>query len=270
MPAYICMTCGVQHAAGDSPPSRCAICQDERQYVGWEGQRWTTLTEMRSSYRNEFTEEEPQLTSIVTKPAFGIGQRALLVQTPAGNLLWDCISHLDDETIAAVRRLGGLKAIAISHPHFYGTCMEWSEAFGGIPVFIHENDREWVMRPGSNLLLWSGDEAEPVPGLKLIRLGGHFNGSAVIHWKAGAGGKGTLLAGDTIAVMMDRQVISIMYSYPNSIPLSAATVTGIGHRALTYPFDRLYGAFTARVIPTGAQQAIRRSVERYIRKLQET
>ncbi len=36
----ICRTCGVQYAA---PRADCPICLDERQYVGWEGQRWTTL-----------------------------------------------------------------------------------------------------------------------------------------------------------------------------------------------------------------------------------
>jgi glyoxylase-like metal-dependent hydrolase (beta-lactamase superfamily II) len=269
MPAYICVTCGVQQAESSNPPEGCAICEDERQYIGWEGQRWTTLAEMQSRFRNELTKEEPGLTSIATTPSFAIGQHALLVQTPAGNLLWDCVSLLDDETIAAVRGLGGLKAIAISHPHFYGSCMEWSQAFGGAQVFIHTGDRQWVMRPGPNLELWSGDETEPVPGLKLIRLGGHFEGSAVLYWKAGAAGRGALLAGDTIAVMMDRRAVSIMYSYPNQVPLSAATVTRIVDRVKEYPFDRLYGAFAGRVIPRGAEEAVARSISRYVRKLQE-
>ncbi|WP_449065679.1 hypothetical protein [Planomonospora algeriensis] len=30
----ICVTCGVQYGA---PRENCPICEDERQYVGWEG-----------------------------------------------------------------------------------------------------------------------------------------------------------------------------------------------------------------------------------------
>src|SRR5262245_53932315 len=114
MNAYICVTCGVQFAPSSEAPSRCPICEDERQYVGWRGQQWTTLEEMAGrGFRNEIVEEEPGLSSIGTAPGFAIGQRALLVRTPRGNVLWDCQSYLDDETAAAVRDLGGVDAIAI-------------------------------------------------------------------------------------------------------------------------------------------------------------
>ena len=49
---------------------------------------------------------EPGLTEIVTEPKFAIGQRALLVEAPGGNVLWDCVSLIDDATIAAVEALG--------------------------------------------------------------------------------------------------------------------------------------------------------------------
>ncbi len=269
MPACICVTCGVQHAESDREPPRCPICEDERQYVGWDGQRWTTLAEMRSHYRNELTKEEPGLTSIVTSPAFAIGQRALLARTPAGNLLWDCISYLDDETIANVRRLGGIQAIAISHPHFYASCVEWSQAFGGAPIFIHQDDRQWVMRPSSGIIFWQGEEIEPLPGLTLIRLGGHFDGSAVLHWPAGASGRGAVLAGDTLQVVMDRRYVSFMYSFPNYIPLSARKVRAIAERMRRYRYDRFYGAFTGRAVLTEAQVALEQSVDRYVRSLQD-
>ena len=268
MPAYICVTCGVQFAPGDEPPSACAICLDERQYVGWQGQRWTTLDQMTADgYRNELREEEPGLTSIGTVPQFAIGQRALLVQTPSGNVLWDCQSFLDDATIAAVRARGGVQAIAISHPHFYGVNIEWSEAFGRAPVYIHAADRQWVMRPGPNVVLWEGETAEPVPGLTLICLGGHFDGAAVLHWPGGAGGRGAVLSGDTIQVVMDRRYVSFMYSYPNLIPLPAPTVRQIAATMRGYRFDRLYGAWNGRVVVADGLAAVERSAERYIRWL---
>jgi hypothetical protein len=133
----ICLQCGVQY---DQPRDHCPICEDERQYVRWRGQAWTTLEELRGGYRNRIEQEGPGLWGIGTEPSFAIGQRALLVQASGRNVLWDCITLLDDETAAAVERLGGLAAIAISHPHFYGTMVEWSRAFGDAPIFVHAPD----------------------------------------------------------------------------------------------------------------------------------
>jgi len=116
----VCVTCGIQFA-GPEPPPQCPVCEDDRQYVRWSGQQWTTLERLREDHRNEIQEEEPGLHSIRTEPSFGIGQRAFLVQTPAGNLLWDCITLLDDATREAILDLGGVRAIAISHPHYYST-----------------------------------------------------------------------------------------------------------------------------------------------------
>ena len=265
MNAYICVTCGVQYEPSLEPPAICPVCEDERQYVGWRGQQWTTLGEMaRQGLRNEVREEEPQLTSIGTTPGFAIGQRALLVQTAAGNVLWDCQSYLDEETIRSVRALGGVDAIAISHPHFYGVCMEWSRAFGNAPVFIHEADEEWVQRRDGNLVLWKGEEVEPVRGLKLMRLGGHFDGAAVLHWPDGAEGTGALLSGDTIQVVMDRRYVSFMYSYPNLIPLGVAEVEAIVAKVRPLAFSRIYGAWNGRVVVADGLEAVERSAARYL------
>ncbi|HZD79191.1 MAG TPA: MBL fold metallo-hydrolase [Actinomycetota bacterium] len=260
---FICITCGVQHAPSEIPPERCAICEDERQYVGDGGQRWTTLAEMRGRYRNTFMELEPDLVSIRTMPGFAIGQHALLVRTRAGNVLWDCLSYLDDETVARVRELGGIAAIAISHPHFYDSCVEWSSAFGDAPIYLPAVDREWVMRPSPSIVHLEGDQVEPVPGVRVIRVGGHFHGSTVLHWAAGAEGRGALLTGDSLSVVADRRFVTVMYSYPNRIPLSAGAVRDVGVRALRHPFDRLYGGWRGDVIEHEAMQAVRASVERY-------
>lgn len=267
--AYICVTCGVQYAPSAQPPARCAICDDERQYAGWRGQRWTTLAKMASGgHRNELREEEPGLTSIGTTPRLAIGQRALLVRTEAGNVLWDCQSFIDDETIDAVRALGGVQAIGISHPHFYGVNIEWSRAFGGVPVYIHADDGQWVMYPAPEVRLWEGDTAEPVPGLTLIRLGGHFAGAAVLHWPGGADGRGAVLCGDTIQVVMDRRYVSFMYSYPNLIPLAPREIERIRTAMRGYRFERLYGAWDGRVVMADGLAAIERSADRYLRALQ--
>ena len=127
---WICTTCGTQFAPSREQPKECPICRDTRQYIGHEGQKWTTLPAMQADgFHNTIKEHEAHLLGIGTVPTFAIGQRALLVQTEKGNVLWDCISFLDDETVAAIQNLGGLKAIAISHPHFYSCMVAWAEAF---------------------------------------------------------------------------------------------------------------------------------------------
>lgn len=267
MENYICVTCGVEHAASDVPPSRCAICEDPRQYVGWDGQQWTTMAELARDYRNHVCEEEPGLVGISIQPSFSIGQRALLVQTPGGNVLYDCVSLLDDDTVDRIRGLGGIQAICLSHPHFYDSMVSWSHSFDDAPIFIPEVDREHVMRPDPVIQYWDGAPLELVPGVTLVRCGGHFEGSAVLHWASGAGGKGALFVGDTIAVMPDRRFVSFMTSYPNLIPLSAAEVRGIVSAVEPYDFDRIYGGWWRRNVMSGAKEAVRRSAERYIRHI---
>lgn len=126
MPTFICLTCGTQYPESASPPDRCPICEDDRQYVPRGGQQWRTFDDIRAAHRNTFTEIEPNLMAIRSEPRFGIGQRAILVRRPEGNVLWDCISLIDDETVRTVNELGGVSAMALSHPHFYASMVEWS------------------------------------------------------------------------------------------------------------------------------------------------
>lgn len=267
MPNYICKTCGTQFQESARPPERCPICADERQYIGWGGQQWATLEDLRREHHNVIKTLESSLAGIGTHPDFAIAQRALLVQAPQGNILWDCISLIDEPTIAVVRALGGISAIAISHPHYYSSMVEWSRAFDA-PVYLHADDRQWVMRPDQAIHFWEGETKALGEGLTLIRCGGHFPGGTVLHWAAGAGGRGALLSGDILTVVSDRRYVSFMYSYPNLIPLPARQVRKIVQAVEPYPFDRIYGAWWERVVPEGGKEAVMRSAERYIAALE--
>ena len=265
--SYICQTCGTQYPAAAQPPERCPICEDERQYIGYQGQQWTSLPALRRDRHNRIQVIEPGLSGIGTDPSFAIGQRALLVQTPAGNVLWDCISLIDDATIAQVKALGGIAAIAISHPHYYSAMIEWSRAFD-VPVYLHAADREWVVRPDPAIVYWQGETQALPGGLTLIRCGGHFAGGTVLHWPAGAAGRGALLTGDIIHVVQDRRYVSFMYSYPNLIPLAPAAVRRIVAAIEPFAYDRIYGAWWEKIIPQDARESVQRSAERYIRALE--
>jgi hypothetical protein len=263
VPAFICTACGTQYTPSDQPPAQCIICEEERQYVPPSGQSWITPERLAARHANTFRQHEGDLIGVGTLPAFAIGQRAILVLTPSGNVMWDCISLLDDATTAVIKGLGGLKAIAISHPHFYTAMVDWARAFD-CPVHLHALDRKWVMRPDPALKFWQGDTLELLPHVTLIRGGGHFPGGTMLHWVQGADGRGALLSADIATVTTDRKFLSFMRSYPNLIPLSAREVEGIAAALAPFQFDTIYGHFFDRVIATGAKDVMARSVARYL------
>jgi hypothetical protein len=267
MDAFICVTCGTQFAPSAEPPAECPICRDPRQFVGLDGQQWTTLEQLRRAHHNTLRPEEPGLYSIHTEPHFAIGQRAFLLETPKGNVLWDCLALLDEATIQAIRDRGGIAAIAISHPHYYTTMVEWSAAFGDAPIHLHAADQRWVQRPDARIQFWTSDRAALPGDLTLIHTPGHFDGFQVLHWPAGAGGKGVLLSSDQPQVCMDIQWLSFMYSYPNYIPLGRHKIDDIVARLKPYEFDRIYGAFPRRTVREDAKQAISRSAQRFLAAL---
>jgi glyoxylase-like metal-dependent hydrolase (beta-lactamase superfamily II) len=268
MTNFICTTCGTQFPESEQPPADCHICQDYRQYVNQQGQQWTTLAQLQADHHNDVTEIEPGLFGIWSDPRIAIGQQAHLIQGKTGNVLWDCVSLLDDATVARVKQLGGIVAIAISHPHFFSSMVEWSRAFDA-PIVLHADNRAWVTRPDDAIVFWEGDTHELMPGLTVIRCGGHFPGSSVLHWNAGAGGKGSLFTGDTIYVVSDPRFVSFMYSYPNLIPLNASAVRRIVEAVEPFTFDRLYAAWHGQMVVSDAKQAVRRSAERYIAHITE-
>lgn len=264
-PAWICRTCGNQHPEHHAPPTCCRICEDPRQYVGWAGQEWTTLDELGLDHRSEIREVEPGLWGIGVTPSFAIGQRGLVVTTDEGNVMFDVPGFVDDAAFEKVEALGGLSAISASHPHFYGVAVEWAHRFAA-PIMLPEADRGWVSRPDDAYVFY-GDDIEVVPGIRLVRCGGHFDGSAVLHWQAGAEGRGVLLTGDTITVVHDRDVVSIMWSYPNLIPLDEATARGVVARVDPLRYDRIYGGWWGRVMRRDAKRKVAASIERYVDKI---
>ncbi|HEY4199453.1 MAG TPA: hypothetical protein VGM83_02740 [Devosiaceae bacterium] len=265
MTAWICTTCCVQYPETATPPERCAICEDERQYVGAEGQRWTSMEAIARNHHNDWRALAPGLAGIGVTPAVGIGQRSLFIMRPEGGVLWDMVPLITDETVGRIRAAGGVAAIAISHPHFYAAMVTWSERLGDVPIYLHEADRAHVMRPSANIRFWSGETLALMDGVTLIRCGGHFEGSTVLHWAAG---EGALFTGDTIQLVPDKGWVSFMRSYPNLIPLPAARVRTIAGKVMPFAFEKLYGGWWDRVMTEDGQGAVQRSAERYIRALE--
>jgi hypothetical protein len=260
MPEFICKACGIQYPESTKPPKNCVICEDERQFVPNTGQQWVTPEELASGRLNAFRRIAPGLFGLSTTPQFAIGQRAFLVITPEGNVLWDCISLLDEATTEIVQAFGGIKAIALSHPHFYSAMASWGRRFN-CPVLVHEADRNWVVAPDPCVSFWQGDVMEIIAGVSLHRLGGHFPGSSVLHLAE----RRTVLSGDTVLVTWDRRHLAFMWSYPNYVPLPAEEVERIGHHLNALDFDTIHSAFWERGdIEQDAKAAVARSIERHV------
>ena len=263
MPLWTCEQCGAQFPESVGPTQACLICEDARQFVNWKGQIWLTHEQLTERHRLVWR-DDLGIPGIAVEPGFAIGQRALLVPEADGCVMWDCVPLATSEAVDHVRSLGGLKAIAVSHPHFYGAVADWSEAFGGVPVYLHGDDRAFVTRPHPAIVPWSGDTHRISDDILLVRTGGHFPGATVMHWRTGAEGRGALLTGDVAMVAMDRRSVSFMYSFPNYIPLNAEAVRGIARAVAPLAFDRIHGAWWGRNIADNAKAAFDMSVRRYI------
>ena len=268
MTTTVCVTCGNHYL--EVPPELCVVCADERQWVPPDGQRWTTLATLaEAGHRSDVREVEPGLTGIGASPPVAIGQRSLVVSTQAGNILWDPSGFIDDQAVAAVRGLGGLAFVTASHPHFYGSIAAWADEFGA-EVLVPADDQAWLrVAPDTRVRTWSA-RLQVLPGVTLIQCGGHFPGSAVLHWADGADGAGVLLSGDTIFVTPGEDRVTFVWSAPNRLPLSQVAVRAVWEAVRPYQFDRIYGGWWTPVIRSDAKNIVQRSALRYIQHVQGT
>ena len=264
-----CATCGVERA--EPLPEVCPICADERQFVPSDGQKWTSPAESAARGASiEFVKREPGVVMLLQKNCPGIGQKPALISTDHGNVLVEVPNFIDEASVAEVRERGGLAAIIASHPHMYGLQSRWSAAFGHCPVFVSAPDEHWLGVHPSNTVVWGGGHAadpaggreiEVLPGVRASQPGGHFPGSAVVHWTA-PDGEGVLFTGDTIGTGADPHWVTFMRSFPNWIPLSGPVARRIAEHVARYDFDRIYTNFGG-FVPRDARAAVLRSAERH-------
>lgn len=256
----ICGTCGTRITSLAPLPGLCPICNDDRQYIGPFGQQWTSYPEIAASHQIEIKTWTDGLHALQVVPQFAIGQRAFLMESPAGNILWDCLPFLDAEAVNFIRERGGLKAIAISHPHYYSLMAEWAEVFD-CPVYLHRADEQWVFTDRERIQFWEGERLALWDGLTLMNTGGHFAGSSVLHIpRAG----GLLLTGDSIYVCPNRRQVTFMYSYPNHIPLPKSAIGRIARSLDGLSFERVYSAFPWGNLESDGRSIVDASVKHYV------
>ncbi|OBG45981.1 hydrolase [Mycolicibacterium fortuitum] len=264
MPTWICTGCGVEHPDSDAEPADSCVLTSEIVSIEERGDlpphgTWTTLDDLAAQpHHTEHVDHGRGVHSLRRAPKFAIGHRSFLVQTAHGNLLWDSPGYLDDEIIGLVHGLGGVAAVAASHPHMFGAQLSWSRAFGGVPVYVNTLDAEWLPAPDPLIQQWTG-ELEPLPGLRLIHVGGHMRGSSVALTA-----DGTLLVGDTISGGLAKNWVSFQRNFLKHVPLSAAVVRRIVDRLDGYEYDRLY-TLGGDEIDSAAKDVVHRSAETHIR-----
>lgn len=255
----ICAACGTQFTSCDrSAVKTCHICDDPRQYVPPSGQSFTTMAKLQATHKNVFTPHavDPRLVSITTKPNFAISQAAILIKTPAGNVLWDCLPLLDQETIDTINGMGGLKAIAISHPHYYSAHVQWARAFK-CPVYLASEDMSWTTLTSSHQVAVKETETDILDtGVKLIKLGGHFPGSFVALFDnrllvadtlmttpSGKGRWDVDALGEKREKPKGHNSFSFLWSIPNYIPLNPDEIARMWGILKKYDFESTHGAF---------------------------
>ncbi|KAI1111066.1 beta-lactamase-like protein [Nemania sp. NC0429] len=274
----VCKTCGTQFPTADKHSvTTCFICDDPRQYVPPSAQSFVSLDALRSGgYKNVFTPllgDPGRLIAIHSEPKVAIGQRAILVRTPRGNVLWDCLTLIDDETVAKIKELGGLGAIVISHPHYYSTHLEWARAFD-CPVYLASEDRKWLAQQDPEYQIFVSETATDVLGTRALKLGGHFPGSMVMLFED------RLLIADTImttpsglgnwdvdALGAARErpqgisSFSFMWSYPNMIPLPPDALEHMWDILKNYEFSGTHGAFPGQDVVKTAREMKQRVLD---------
>lgn len=298
----VCTACGTQFPTADAKAlTTCRICDDPRQFTPSTGQDFTTLDALRAAkHKNVFAPfanaAGKQFISISSEPKIAIGQRAVLIRTPRGNVLWDCITLLDDETITHVNKLGGLKAIVISHPHYYSTHVEWARAFQ-CPVYLAAEDKEWMVQSSpwqrfvteTEFVVPLGSDAvedDPAGEVKVLKLGGHFPGSFVAlydkrlliadtlvttpagrgNWDTDAAGQPRALSDSAVRDPPTRRPLgmnsfSFMWSIPNMIPLSADEIAGMWAVLKGHAFSSTHGAFVGLDVESSEEDLRKRVLE---------
>ncbi len=257
----ICNACGTQHPS-DYKEDFCFTCSEERQYIPTEGQTWTTHETLLATHKNKIVRINNTLYEIVISPTFAIGQRCFLVLSKSGNILWDCIPLLDAETINFINKMGGLKGIAFSHPHYYSNMNDWANTFN-CPIYIHKSDEPFIVDKGKNIVLWEGDEIQILDDIKMINIGGHFDGSSVLLIPS-MSVKGTMLCGDTMYLSPSKKHFAIMYSYPNRIPLPLSEIRRIKERLHNIEFDSIFGFYSFQNLTENARDILDKSIQRYL------
>lgn len=270
--------------------SRQTLWSDDRQYPCPTGQAYTSPRELagKTSFELVPEPEDERIIRVKLEPPVAIGQTPFILLTAQGVVVWDCCGFVSVDLMRRIQQqspTGKVLAIFISHPHFFGTSLTWAKLLD-CKVFISKPDRLWYQRglesapPHPDIAARKNFVVEVdqdtftlphLPSITLVRCGGHFPGSNVLHWDRDADAPekqaqrgAAVLCADTFMVMPDRKRFTFAYSFPNNIPLPPHHVERIWTQMRSFNWSATYGGWPGRHILTDSRATLLRCARYYV------
>lgn len=272
----ICVACMTQYS---TPRSECPICLDPRQFVPATGQSWTSLRKLaEEKHTNKIVadQQDERVCFILTEPSTGIGQTPILIKTSRATYMWDCNAFLSENLFNQLTTMQPpLKAIAISHPHFFSTSLTWSRCLK-VPLILAAADKHWFQRLSDvkeGEIEWVHNVASLEDGVTMIQCGGHFPGSSVLHWDRSLEPEfesdkhcrtGIILCSDTAMIQPTQQGFTFQWSVPNMIPLNPHEMKGIADRLRDVPFEQATSTWPHRFVRKNAREILLDSIQKQL------
>jgi hypothetical protein len=119
------------------------------------------------------------------------------------------------------------------------------------------------MAKGPHIHLWQGDELALWDGIKILLIGGHFEGSTILHVPF-LSKEGTILCGDTLFLSPSKKHFSVFRSFPNRIPLSQTEILKVKQRFDSIPFDSFYGYVKTQNLHENVKPVFAESMKKYL------
>lgn len=236
---YSCANCGHWQRWFAEPPF-CPVCTDVRNALPDDGWVWITPGDL-ADRQARWAEVAPGVTGYWVEPQVGLGTTGWVIETDAGLVGWEGAGFYPQESLAELRRRGGLVALGASHVHGYGALWQLQDELAPPVLAIGVDDLQWTK---AFRVTWPTDDRhELAPGLVMHRSGGHFPGHTVLHDE----GRGILFVGDLLKVDLDGDTpvgLSCHKAYHAQIPLShdeirqaRALVERLQFDAVATPFE---------------------------------
>jgi glyoxylase-like metal-dependent hydrolase (beta-lactamase superfamily II) len=160
------------------------------------------------------------MVAFTTTPGFGLNGTGWLLLHPDGNVAFEAAPYYTPSMLAEIERLGGIRYLAASHCHGYGALWQLQDVFQPELLAIQKDDLR--MTKAMRVTTPYDEALELRPGQRLLHVGGHYEGQAVLHDAR----RRILFCGDAFKVDQSPEgenlAISTHKAFHKSIPLTPA------------------------------------------------
>jgi glyoxylase-like metal-dependent hydrolase (beta-lactamase superfamily II) len=246
----ICTYCGNRTFIGEGETPECLICANRYVPEPKARVRFKRPDALLPDHHTEIVQLEEDIWRFYVRPNLGIRHYAFFIQRPGGNVLMDMQPILTNDLAAWIGAKGGLKAIVLSHPHYYGAMDDFSTRFHA-PVWIHATDRDWAVGY-PNVECLDAEDHSFDETLGMIHIPGQFEGGLCLLY---ARHRGILFTGDTLMVSPTTGELSAWKSTPRQVPYTRDEFHVIREGILALEFDQLYASVRGEIRSGAKEQA---------------